>query len=323
MRRALLTMLATTAAALALAATSAAQAQGADAFPSRPLQLLVPYPPGGNTDLMARALQQELSRALGQPVVVVNRGGAAGTIGNAELARARADGYTIGMSPNNPLTAQPHQQAGLSYTLDSFRFLCLVYDNPQVVVLGRGAPFQDLAGMLAFARTGREALVFGSPGQGSTQHILIAGLLRAAGVDGLHVPYTGAGPMAQAALGGQIMAFVESASIPAATGLPVLAVFGRERLASLPQVPTLAELGHLMEGTSAGGLIAPAGIPEAAAAAVERACATAVASEGFRTAAERLNATPRFLPGDAFRARFEAESAANRTVLRELGLSRD
>jgi tripartite-type tricarboxylate transporter receptor subunit TctC len=127
--------------------------------------------------------------------------------------------------------------------------------------------------------------------------------------------------MAQAALGGQIMVFVESASIPAATGLPVLAVFGRERLPSLPQVPTLAELGHPMEGTSAGGLIAPAGIPDAAAAAIERACAAAVASEGFRTAAERLSATPRFLPGEAFRARFQAESESNRTVLRELGLA--
>jgi tripartite-type tricarboxylate transporter receptor subunit TctC len=319
MQRTWLTMLATAAAVLAMAGAARAQ----DAFPSRAIQMVVPYPPGGNTDLMARALQQELSRALGQPVVVVNRGGAAGTIGNAELARARADGYTIGMSPNNPLTAQPHQQAGLSYTLDSFRFLCLVYDNPQVVVLGRGAPFQDLAAMLAFARTGREALVFGSPGQGSTQHILIAGLMRAAGIDGLHVPYTGAGPMAQAALGGQIMAFVESASIPAATGLPVIAVFGRERLPSLPQVPTLAELGHPMEGTSAGGLIAPAGIPEAAAGTIERACATAVASEAFRTAAERLSATPRFLPGGEFRARFQAESEANRTVLRELGLARE
>jgi tripartite-type tricarboxylate transporter receptor subunit TctC len=306
---------------LLVLAAMAGTARAQEAYPSRAIQMVVPYPPGGNTDLMARALQQELSRALGQPVVVVNRGGAAGTIGNAELARARPDGYTIGMSPNNPLTAQPHQQAGLSYTLDSFRFLCLVYDNPQVVVLGRGAPFQDLAGMFAFARTGREALVFGSPGQGSTQHILIAGLMRAAGIDGLHVPYTGAGPMAQAALGGQIMVFVESASIPAATGLPVIGVFGRERLPSLPQVPTLAELGHPMEGTSAGGLIAPAGIPDAAAAAVERACAAAVASEGFRTAAERLSATPRFLPGEAFRARFQAESETNRTVLRELGLA--
>lgn len=286
------------------------------------IQMIVPYPPGGNTDLMARALQTELSRALGQTVVVVNRGGAAGTIGDAELARARPDGLTIGMSPNNPLTAQPHLQQ-LAYSLDSFRFLCLVYDNPQVLVGSRTMPFQDLAGMVAYGRRAREALIFGTPGQGSTQHILLAGLLKAANVDGLHVPYTGAGPMAQAALGGQIHVFVESASIPASTGLPVLAVIGRERVASLPNLPSTGELGYQVEGTSAGGLIAPAGIPEAAAQAIERACGTAVASEGFRTASERLNSVPRYLPGAAFRARFQAESDANRTVLRSLGLGRE
>lgn len=291
-----------------------------DSYPSRPVQMVVPYPPGGNTDLMARALQPELSRALGQTVVIVNRGGAAGTIGDAQVARAGADGYTIGMSPNNPLTAQPHLQS-LSYALDSFRFVCLVYDNPQVLVAGRGAPFQDFAGMIAHAKSGKEALVYGSPGQGSTQHILMAALLKAAGVDGLHVPFTGAGPMATAALGGQIQVFVESPSIPTNNNLPMLAVFGAERMTALPQVPTVAELGHPIEGSAAGGLVGPAGMPDAAAAALERACASAVASDSFRQAAERLNAVPRYLPGAAFRTRFAAESEMNRTVLRELGLA--
>jgi tripartite-type tricarboxylate transporter receptor subunit TctC len=291
-------------------------------YPSRPVQLIVGYPPGGNTDLMARALQPELSRALGQTVVVVNRGGAAGSIGAAEAARARPDGYTLLLSPNNPLTAQPHLQQ-LSYSLDSFRFLCLVYDNPQVVVLGRNAPFQDLAGMIRHGRSAKEALIFGSPGQGSTQHILTAALLQKLGIEGLHVPFTGAGPMSQAALAGQIHVFVESASIPASTGLGVLGIFGQERMAGLPGAPTLAELGHPMEGSSHGGLLAPAGIPEAAAAMLERACGTAVGSESFRTTAERLNAVPRHLPGAAFRTRFAEESALNRSVLRDLGLSRE
>jgi tripartite-type tricarboxylate transporter receptor subunit TctC len=296
------------------------QAGAQDAFPSRPIQMVVPYPPGGNTDLMARALQTELTRALGQTVVIVNRGGAAGTIGDAQVARAAPDGYTIGMSPNNPLTAQPHLMS-LTYAMDSFRFLCLVYDNPQVLVLGRNAPFRDFAGMVAHARSAKEALVFGSPGQGSTQHILMAALLKALGVEGLHVPFTGAGPMAQAALGGQIQVFVESASIPASTGLPVLATFSKERMPNLPQTPTLTELGHAIEGSSAGGLIGPAGMPDAAAATIQRACATAVASDSFRQAAERLNSVPRYLPGEAFRARFQAESDMNRTVLRDLGLA--
>lgn len=314
MRRGLL------AAFLVSAALPAARAQ--ETFPSRPVQLAVPYPPGGNTDLMARALQPELAAALGQPVVVTNRGGAAGTIGTAEIARARPDGHAIGLVPNNPLTAQPHLTS-TGYDLGAFRLVCLVYDNPQVLVAGRGAPFRDGRGMLEHARSAPEALVLGSPGQGSTQHILAADLLRRAGARPLHVPYTGAGPMGQAALAGQIHAFVESPSIPAATGLPVLAVFSAQRLPSLPEVPTVAELGHPVQGTSAGGLVAPAGIPEAAFGRLQAACERAVGSEAFRAAAERLNAVPRFLPGEAFRARFAAESEANRGLLRALDLARD
>ncbi|WP_424810632.1 tripartite tricarboxylate transporter substrate binding protein [Roseococcus sp. YIM B11640] len=295
-----------------------AQAQD---FPTRPVQMIIPFPPGGNTDLMARALQAELSKALGQPVVGVNRGGAAGAIGNAELFRTRGDGYTIGISPNNAITTQPYLQS-VNYTAEGFRYLCLVYDNPQVLILGRNAPFTDFAGMVAHARTGPEALTYAVPGMGSTQHILTVQLLRAIGVTGLAVPFTGAGPIAQAALAGQIHVFVEAGSIPAATGLGVLAVLGSQRLPALPNVPSTAELGYPMAGTTYGGLIAPADLPDNIAATIERACQTAVGSEGFRTAAERLNAVPSFAPGAAFRERFVAESRVNRALLQELGISR-
>jgi tripartite-type tricarboxylate transporter receptor subunit TctC len=304
---------------LALLAGLPARAQ--DAYPNRAIQLIIPFPPGGNTDLMARALQAELSKALGQPVVGVNRGGAAGAIGNAEIFRARADGYTIGISPNNAITTQPHLQ-NVNYTAEGFRYLCLVYDNPQVLILGRNAPFSDFRGMVAHARTGPEALTYAIPGVGSTQHILTVQLLRAAGIGGLAVPFTGAGPIAQAALAGQIHVFVEAASIPAATGLGVLAVLGAQRLPNLPNVPSTAELGHPMAGTTYGGLLAPADLPDSIAQTIERACQTAVASEGFRTAADRLNAVPSFQPGATFRDRFVTESVANRTLLQELGINR-
>jgi len=303
-------------AALLLALPAAAQD-----YPSRPVQLIIPFPPGGNTDLMARALQAELSKALGQQIVAVNRGGAAGSIGNAEVARARPDGYTIGISPNNAITTQPHLQ-NVTYTAEGFRYLCLVYDNPQVLIVGRNAPFRDLAGMIAHARTRPEALVYGTPGVGSTQHILMAQLLRAAGVDGLNVPYTGAGPMSQAALAGQIMAFVEAASIPASTGLGILAVLGTQRMPALPEVPSTGELGYPMAGNTYGGLVAPADLPDSIAAVIERACQAAVTSEGFRTIADRLNAVPSFQPGAQFRERFVAESVTNRALLESLGIRR-
>lgn len=295
-------------------------AEAQDSTPNRAIQLIIPFPPGGNTDLMGRALQAEFSRALGQTVVAVNRGGAAGAIGVAEVARARPDGTTIGLSPNNAVTTQPFMQA-TPYQADGLRYICQVYDTPQVVILGRGAPFEDIRGMLGQARRGPDALTYGVPGMGSTQHILTAQMLRIAGVQALAVPFTGAGPIATAALGGQIMMFVESAAVATSTGLTPIAVLGERRLPGLPNLPTAAEAGIPMQGSTYGGLVAPVGLPDDIAATMERACERAVGSEAFRAAAERLNAGVAFLPGSAFRARFLAEAEVNRGLLAELGLS--
>src|SRR5262249_24061665 len=108
-------------------------------YPSRSINMVIPFPPGGNTDLMARALQPELAKALGQPIVVVNKGGAGGTIGDIEVSNARPDGYTIGLTPNNPITAQPHIQK-LPYDMASFRYVCLTYDGPYVLIAPPKAP---------------------------------------------------------------------------------------------------------------------------------------------------------------------------------------
>jgi tripartite-type tricarboxylate transporter receptor subunit TctC len=139
----------------------------------------------------------------------------------------------------------------------------------------------------------------------------------------LIVPDQGTGPMAQAALGGQIMVFIESPTIPTTNSLPVLAVFSRERLTAFPDAPTLAEVGVPIAGASHGGLVAPDGLPDAIAARLEAACETGVKSETFRTAAARLAAVARFMPGAQFRDRFVAESEANKGTIAALGLARE
>src|SRR6266404_70272 len=118
-------------------------------YPSRPINMIVPFPPGGNTDIMARALQNELSKALKQTVVVINKGGAAGTLGLIDLVRASPDGYTIALTPNNPLTAQPHLQK-LPYSMDSFRYICLTYYAPYVLIAGPKAPFKTFVEFVTF-----------------------------------------------------------------------------------------------------------------------------------------------------------------------------
>ncbi len=289
-------------------------------YPSRQVNLVIPFPPGGNTDLMARALQPELAKALGQAIVVINKGGAGGTIGNIEVASARADGYTIGLTPNNPLTAQPHVQK-LPYGMDSFKYVCLTYYVPYVLIASPKAPFKTFQEFAAFAKAKPDNLIYASPGPGTQPHLGILSALGAIKAEGIHVPFTGAGPMSQAMLAGTVMAMSESTAVAKASNLVVLAAQTKERIASLPDVPTMQELGSPSEAFSAGGLVVPAATPDAVVARLEKACGDAVASEGYRSATEKLNAIARFLPGPEFRKMFDADSVANAEAVKKAGLA--
>jgi tripartite-type tricarboxylate transporter receptor subunit TctC len=292
----------------------------AQTYPSRPVNMLVAFPPGGNTDIMARALQNELGKALGQTVIIVNKGGAAGTIGTNEVAKAAPDGYTVALSPNNPLTAQPHLQK-LAYGMDSFRYVCLTYYAPYVLIAGPQAPFKTFDQFVQFAKAKPENLVYGHPGVASQPHLGMLAVLKAIGVDALGVPFQGAGPMSHALLSGTVMAITETPSVARASNLPILAALAGERIATLPDVPTMRELGFPADAFTAGGLIAPAQTPDTVVAMLEKACAQATASEEYKTIAERLNATPRYLPGAAFRKMFDEDSVQSAEAIRRAGLS--
>lgn len=305
---------------LAIAALAgAASTAVAQSFPSRPVTMVVPFPPGGNTDLMARALQTELSKALGQSVIISNKGGAAGTIGLLELVRAEPDGYTIALTPNNPLTAQPHMLK-LRYDMDTFRYICLTYYTPYVLMAGPQAPFKTFPEFVAFAKAKSENLVYGHPGVAGQPHLVMLGVLKAIGADGLGVPFQGAGPMSHALLGGTIMAITESPAVARASNLPILAAIADERIAGLPEVPTMKELGYPALGFSAGGLIVPAKTPDAVADVLERACARAGEGAEYKAIVERLGAEPRYLPGAAFRKMFEQDSIASAEAIKSAGL---
>jgi tripartite-type tricarboxylate transporter receptor subunit TctC len=306
------------AAAAALAACAGPAA--AQNYPSRPVNMVIPFPPGGNTDLMGRALQEELRKALGQPVIVINKGGAAGTLGVIDVVRATPDGYTVGLTPNNPLTAQPHMRK-LPYAMDSFRYVCLSYYSPYVLIAGPQAPFKTFKEFLAFAKAKPENLVYGHPGPGSQPHLGMLAVLKATDVTALGVPFQGAGPMAQALLSGTVMAITETPAVAQASGLPILAALTDERIGSLPDVPTMKELGFPAEGFTAGGLIVRKETPAEVVATLEKACRTATATSEYKTIAERLKAEPRYLPSEKFRELFEADSARNEEALKRAGLA--
>jgi len=282
--------------------------------------MVVPFPPGGNTDLMARALQIELAKALGQSVIISNKGGAAGTIGLLDLVRAEPDGYTIALTPNNPLTAQPHMQPNLRFGMDTFRCVCLTYYTPYVLIAGPQAPFKTFAEFVTFAKAKSENVVYGHPGVAGQPHLVMLAVLKAIGADGLGVPFQGAGPMSHALLGGTIMAITESPAVAKASNLPILAAISDERLPGLPDIPTMKELGFPAQGFSAGGLIVPAKTPDAPVSVLEKACASAAVAPDYKAIVERLGADPRYLPGTAFRKMFEQDSIASADAIKRAGL---
>ena len=297
----------------------AASAAAAQSYPSRPVTMIVPFPPGGNTDIMARALQTELSKALAQSVIINNKGGAAGTLGILDLVRADADGYTMALTPNNPITAQPHMQP-LRFGMDTFRYICLTYYAPYVLIAGPKAPFKTFAEFVTFAKAKPENLVYGHPGVAGQPHLVMLSVLKAIGADGLGVPFQGAGPMAHALLGGTVMAITESPAVARASNLPILAALSDERIAGLPDVPTMKELGFPALGFSAGGLIVPAKTPDAAVDVLEKACAKAAVAPEYKAVVERMGAEPRYLPGAEFRKMFERDSAESADAIKRAGL---
>jgi tripartite-type tricarboxylate transporter receptor subunit TctC len=246
----------------------------AQGFPSRPLRLIVTWPPGGTTDILARQLQPKLSAALGQPVVVENRGGASGAIGAAELARAPADGHVFGMVTSTVISAA--LLARQSYDpLRDLAPIVLLARVANILVVHPSLPVRSVAELIALARQRPGALTFGSPGIGSAVHISGEMFKLAAGVDMVHAPYRGGGPALADLVSGHIQLMFGNASstLPYVRdgSLRALAVTSAARAPYLPQVPTVAETlpGFAIDEWYA--CLGPAGMPEAA---VERLNAT-------------------------------------------------
>jgi tripartite-type tricarboxylate transporter receptor subunit TctC len=262
-------LLATTAlAALAIAAPAAhAQAQ---AYPDKPVKLIVPYPPGGATDVIGRVLAQKLGAALNQQFVVDNRAGAGGSLGAGVVAKATPDGYTLlmGALTSHSINAAL-SPATVPYDINkSFAPVSIVGTVPLVFVVHPSVKANTLAELIALAKAQPGKLAFASAGNGSPQHLATEMFKRMAGVDVLHVPYKGSGPAMTDLVGGQVQAMIETA--PAAGGqvkagkLRALATTTMQPVPSLPGVPTAAQAGLAgFEVSSMFGIAAPAGTPAA------------------------------------------------------------
>ena len=239
MRRLLITL------ALGLAAASAAHAQ---AWPSRPVTLLVPFPPGGSTDLIARTLAPKLQEKLGGNFIVDNRAGATGTLGAGMVKRAPPDGYTVFVSSLGPFVIAPHLLKNVPYDpLKDFDYITVAVQAPNVLAVPAASPHKSVADVIAYHKAHPGKMSFASSGNGSSDHLTAELFWQVTGTQGLHIPYKGGAPAMSDLLGAQVDATFMNIN----TGLPniragklrALAITSAKRSPLLPDVPTLEELG--------------------------------------------------------------------------------
>jgi tripartite-type tricarboxylate transporter receptor subunit TctC len=298
----------------------------ADDYPTRPITLIVPFPPGGSTTVMARNGADKLSVSLGQQIVVENRGGAGGTIGTRSVARATPDGYTILLSYTATMAIAPAMNANAGYDpRKDFVPIGMIGAAPSVLVVNPSMPVHSVAELIAFAKAAPAPLQYGSPGVGTVNHLAGEYLAAETGMKLQHVPYKGNGPALGDLLGGHIlMMFVP---IPVALGnikagtLRGLAIGSANRTNLLPDLPTLAESG--VPGFEVGlryGLVAPAGTPPAVVARLNKELNAALAMEDVKNrlateGAESLPGTP-----EAYAADIDKEEKKWGGLVKKLGL---
>ncbi len=244
------------------------QAYSADPFPARPMRMLVGYPPGGPTDIVARITAEHLSSVMGQQMIVDNRPGAGGTISATILSQAAPDGYTLGLCANGEMAISPNLRAKMPYDpLRSFVPISRVGAGHLALVVPAGLPVKTVGDLIGAAKARPGALNFASSGTGSTAHLAGELFKATARIDIVHVPYKGAAPALSDVIGGQVQMLITGYSgvVPHAKAgrLRVLAVTGGARLKAAPELPTIGETVPGYEVTSWYGIFAPAGTPRA------------------------------------------------------------
>lgn len=311
-------------AALLLAPFSPASAQ--DTYPSRPITMIVPFPPGGVADLTGRPIAAAMQKALKQPVVVINRTGAGGALGMSVAAKAAPDGYTLLMGLSSisifPVSDRINGKAP-AYEMSDFAPIALVSADPTVLMVRADSPYRTAQDFIAAAKAHPGKLAYASSGVYGTLHVAMEMLAHAAGIQLFHVPYGGAGPAVAALLGDQVQALASGPS--AAIGqiragkMRALASWGDKRLASLPEVPTFKELGLDAQFYIWSGLFAPAATPAPIVTRLREAVRQSVEDPGFRAAMDKLETPVAYLDAPQFAKFWERDAARLKTALEKIG----
>jgi tripartite-type tricarboxylate transporter receptor subunit TctC len=312
---------------LALALGLPAQAQGT--YPDHPIRIIVPFPPGGPTDVLGRLVGEQLSQSLGQPFVVENKPGAGGNIGMELGAKAAADGYTLILAPVGNLTVSPYIYSRLPYDPQrDFAPVTVLAAVPNILIVNAAVPAKSVRELIALAKAKPGTLNFASPGNGSGAHLAGELFKRMAGVDVVHVPFNGIAPAMNAVLAGNVQIFFAqtSAVLPQLKGgrITALGVASLKRIDAAPDLPTLDESGLPgFDVTSWYSLVAPAGTPPERIARIQSAVAQAFAKPDVRARIAGLGAEPVADTPAEFASLLKTESARWQKLAREANIHAD
>ena len=307
---------------LAAAGRSAAQTP----YPERPITLIVPFPPGGVADTVARPVAEALGRELKQTVVVENKAGAGGAVGIGQAARAAPDGYTLLLSLSS-ISILPEADRILerkpAYQLNQFRPIARFTADPTVLVVRADAPWKTLAEFVADLRSQPGKYNYGSSGNYGTMHVPMEMLNASAGVRMAHIPYTGAGPAIIALLAGQVDALASGPSTVVqqiqAGKLRALAHWGDQPLAALPGVPSLTQAGYPVRFAQWSALFVPSQTPEPVIQRLRAAAAKAAADPAVRTIVGKAGSPIEYLDAPEFQTYWDADAALMTEAVRRIG----
>lgn len=318
--------MACTASLLALAAVPAL---AQDSYPSRPITLVVPFPPGGSADTIGRIIGKQLSDRLGQPVVIDNRPGASTAVAAAYVAKAPADGYTLFISSGSTFTANPAIRASLPYDpIKSFDPLAIVARIPLIVLASKNAPASNVKEFVAAIKAAPEKHSYASFGSGTTSHFAGEIVLQSVGGRMLHMPYKGSAPAMTDLIGGQVPFSVDTvtAALPQlkAGKVKAIGVTTTQRSSQLPDVPSFAESGYPdINFDTWIALVAPKGTPAPVRTRLEKMLEAIVTSTYTRSALQAQGAEPRFGNSAATAVQIENELPLMRAVARRANIQAD
>lgn len=297
-----------------------------EAYPSRPITMIVPFPPGGVADITGRPTAHVMGKLLKQSVVVQNKGGAGGSVGTAQAARSAPDGYTILMALSSisvlPV-ADRLQGRAPAYELDQFAPIALISADPTVLVVREDSPYKTLKDLVEAAKAKPGTINYGSSGVYGTLHVAMEIFADAAGIKLFHIPYQGGGPAVAALLGGQIDALASGPS--AAIGqikagkMRALAVWGDKRLASLPDVPSMKELGYDATFYIWSGLFAPAATPSPILMTLRDAVRRTVEDSEFKEAMAKVETPIAYLDAPEFKTFLDKDAARLKVAVERIG----